>query len=435
MKRSQLISLSALALMAALSLTACGGRAPGITPDQPEAVPTQDPSLGATQPVYNDPSLTAPSAPYTDPYANPMPTAPINTMPIGPTGQANAPAGNFMVDQGNLVYGWRARGITVSGGAIYVAAVDNDGLTKNGTVLKMDAISGKNWKDLSTGFMGLSSDLSSTLQGVAIAGGNLFALDATGGMFSLSTSGGNVKELKGAGGVDIAGSNSGLFIAANGMLERSDMSGMSRSPMNGIPASAGIGTDSRGNLFFLAGNRVGLIDAMTGQPRDLITMGLNAPIDVAADGRNGDVYVIDGADVKRFDTAGQLAAQFPHGAAQATSIAVDESGNVYVADYGTSSQDSKVLKFSAVMNGGMMNGMPQTGYGQPQMGYGQPTGGYGQTYGAYSAPQTAYTQQRATYPQAVPQTAYAQPRATYPQAMPQQQAPVYAAPQQTTRRY
>lgn len=430
MKRSRQIPLLTITLVMSTLLTACGGRTPGVgmVTDPTVAAPATDPSLAAPIDPNAGYPVTDPNAgyPVTDPNAGYQ--QPVSTMPMDMgAGLANAPAGSFKIPQGNVLYGWRARGITVSGGTIYIAAVDNEGLTKNGTVLSMDSTAGKNGKNLASSLLGLSAKLNSTLQGVAVAGGNLYAIDSTAGLFSVRTSGGEVKSLKGNGGQDIAGSNYGIFVAANGMLEKGDMTGTARAPMMPqIMAAGGIGSDSRGNVFFANGPRVAVIDT-NGMPRDVVTQGVVTPIDVAADGRNGDIYVLEGPEVKRFSMQGQMTGKFNHGATQATSIAVDESGNVFVSDYGSSSSDSKVLKFAAVgaqaVNGGAMGypqtGYPQTGYAQ-QPAYGQQTGytGYNAQTAQQAYPQQAYnaqTAQRAAYPQ---QQVYPQ-QAAYPQTQTQ----------------
>ena len=433
MKQSRLIPLVTLSLLAGAALTGCGGRTPGsVIPDTPASTA---PTTGVTNPSYTAPTTTTP---YPDTYTQPVANTPVTAAPT--VSMPMTPSGTFKVHQGNLIYGWRARGIAVSGGSIYIAAVDNDGLTKNGTVLKMDAMTGKNWKDLATGFLGLTSKLSSNLQGVAVAGGNLFAIDGTLGMFSISTSGGQVKELKGGGGTDLAGSNYGVFVASHSTLERGDMTGMSRTPMPQIVTSGGIGSDTRGNIFFINGPRVGVLST-NGVPQDVILSGLAQPIDVAADGRTGEILVLDGPDVKRFNN-GQMIGSFQHGATQATSIAVDETGNIYVADYGSSSSDSKIIKFAPANAGQPMNGgvaaYPQTGYqtGYPQTAY--PQTGYQTGYPQTAYPQTGYQTgyPQTAYPQtsygayAAPSTGYAQPQQAYPQtAYPQAatQQPVYGA--------
>ncbi|PKL74818.1 MAG: hypothetical protein CVV27_18595 [Candidatus Melainabacteria bacterium HGW-Melainabacteria-1] len=131
-----------------------------------------------------------------------------------------------------------------------------------------------------------------------------------------------------------------------------------------------------------------------GMPQTLPLQGVMGALDIAGDGRNGDVYVLEQAEIKRFGMSGQLLGRTPHGATQPVSIAVDEMGNVYVSDYGTSSSDSKILKFSPPggMPGAMPNqmGYPQTGYAgaYPQTGAGYGTGydtGYGAGYGTTPA--------------------------------------------------
>jgi hypothetical protein len=375
MKRSQKSAFTITLLLASLSLTACGGRAPGVTPD---VLPTQPPSINPLPPVDTAPISQPPLTYPTDQF-------PGGNMPTQPSQVANPSLGQYEVDQDSFLNAWQGRGIAVSGGSIYIAAVDTRGLSKKGTIVKMDANTGKNWKNLGSSLLGLNHKMYDTLQGVALAGGNLFALDANKGMYSLSASGGNIKELKGTGGMDLAGSNNGIFVAANGMLERSDMSGMARAPINGIPALAGIGANSRGEVFFIANGRIGVLD-LNGMPRDVIMQGLVNPLDVAGDGRTGDIYVLEQGGIKRFSMNGQLLSSFAHNAAQPTSIAIDESGNVYVSDFGTSNKDSKILKFGPPNGSGM--GIPGSDpYATP--GYGT-TPGYGSGYGTAPAYGSGY---------------------------------------------
>lgn len=285
----------------------------------------------------------------------------------------------------------------------------------------MNASTGKIEKNLGSSLLGLRYKLDSTLMSVAVSGGNLYAVDSSKGLFSITTSSGEIKELKGSGAVDIAGNNNGLFLAANGQLERSSMTGTSRAPMNGLTTTAGVGADSRGNAYFVNNGRIGMVDATTGQARDVVMQGLMGAIDVSGDGRNGDVYVLEQSEVKRFSATGQLIAQFAHGAVKAFGIAVDEAGNVYVSDFGENSKGSKIVKFGPSTDG--MAGMPQ-----------QQMGGYGQvnSYGAYAAPQAG------TYAQgAYAAPAYQQQQPAYSSyGAPQQQMPAYQQPvANNNRRY
>lgn len=412
MKRSQILQLITTSMAAAILMSSCGGRAPGVGVGGADvAAPGADaPSYadpGASNPGYSDPGYSDPG--YSDPYQPPTNVNP--GVPMQPTGQPNPKIGDYKVDD-EILNDWQARGIAVSGGSVYIAAVDKSGVSRKGTVLKMNASTGKIEKNLGSSLLGLRYKLDSTLMSVAVSGGNLYAVDSSKGLYSITTSGSDIKELKGTGAVDIAGNNNGLFLAANGQLERSSMTGTSRAPMNGLTATAGVGADSRGNAYFVNNTRIGMVDAMNGQARDVVMQGLNGAIDVAGDGRNGDIYVLEQSEVKRFSATGQLIAQFAHGASKSFGIAVDETGNVYVSDFGDTSKTSKIIKFGpADSMAGMPGAAPQVGaYGAPQ-----------QAYGAYAAPQ-----QQAAY------GAYGAPQQAYPQTQ-QPAYGAYAAPQQPAR--
>lgn len=377
--KSLTITITLLTL--ATSLTACGrGRVPGqpdmgVNPivDTPQPPITNIPTgnIGVT-PIYGDPTL-----PGSTPGYNPT-----------PMGQPNPQLGSYKVDN-SLLNDWQARGITANGGVLYIAAVDTSGLLKRGTILRMDASSGKNVKDLGSTLLGLGAKMDSTLQAVAVTGGNLIAVDPTKGVYTMNTNGSNFKHNKGMGGTDIAAGGASVFIVNAGAVERTDSNLAGRTPLNGLTVSSGIGTDSRGNLFAINGPRVMMVD-MGGMPRDLSIQGLGAVLDIAADGRNGDVYVLEQSEIKRFAQSGQMMARYSHGAAQASSIAVDEMGNVYVADFGAKSKDSKIIKFGPAadtmnaISGGMGSGYGSSyggGYTDPSMMGGTYGSSYGSSYG------------------------------------------------------
>lgn len=303
------------------------------------------------------------------------------------TGIPNNKVGTFKADQGSMLYDWQAKGVSVSGGSIYVSAADTDGLLKAGTVIKMDASSGKNWKDLGSKFLGLSHPISSSVQGITVSGGSILAVDDN-YIYSVDSSG-NVKKNKSTGGTDISAGSGTVYVAGKGTVGRTDTSGSTFTPLGGVSASGGIGADNSGNLYVVSGNAVKKIgnnsgtysnsystgtynDPMsygnttnysstttnyqTGMGLDPsmaqdIVMGLNGPVDVAIDNRNGDIYVLDGAEVRRFDQNGSILVSFASTAKKGVAIAVDENGNVYVADSGSNSKDSCIIKFSASADG------------------------------------------------------------------------------------
>lgn len=282
-----------------------------------------------------------------------------NNFPSVPTAVPNTQAGTFKVDQ-DLVHSWQAKGIAVSGGTIYLTAADSNGLSKKGTVIKMNASDGKNWKDLASALLGMRHPMDSTVTGLAISGGTIIAGDTASKMYVVDASKGSVKKINNAGGLDVAAA-AGSFFIANGTVERTDAGASSRNPIPNVSVTGGIGADSMGNVYAVSANTVKKVDT-NGQVTDIITTDLVSPVDVAVDNRNGDIYVLEQAMIKRFTTNGQLLSQFSNGSSKPVGISVDETGSVYVADSGSSKADSKVVKFSASIDGNNSNTMGNFGY-------------------------------------------------------------------------
>lgn len=123
----------------------------------------------------------------------------------------------------------------------------------------------------------------------------------------------------------------------------------SDSATSAIPVTArGLGTDGAGSLFVATATQVirysqgqaGL--TFDGKGADGKGPGFESPQDVAVDRRNGDIYALDRHAVLRFDASGHFIARFGQDLIQGgTSIAVDESGDVFVAD----STAHQVLQF------------------------------------------------------------------------------------------
>lgn len=266
-------------------------------------------------------------------------------------GNPNRQVASFKVDQ-DFLNQWQPKGLVVSQNTLYVSAVDTRTLSKKGTVIKMDATTGKSWKDLASKWLGLSHPLKQTARGMALNNANvLLVVDEKKDIFAVDPSTGKVTTTKAEGALDIASGGDKVYIYSHRGLESADSSGSSPQVVANLSPTGGIGADSKGNAFVPVSNSIHQIDAATGKATPVITSQLSNPSDVAIDNRNGDIYVLDGVEVKRFDANGQFIVAFGSGAQEPAAIAVDEAGQVYVADFGTSQLNSKVLKFEAAALG------------------------------------------------------------------------------------
>lgn len=361
------VLIASLILVSSLGMTGCKNRmVPGaITASSTPTVPDN----------FNS------GAPTTEELYSPMantPPAPINATP-------NAQSGTFKVDQ-SMTSQWQAKGIAVSGGAIYVSAADNSGLFKKGTVIKMNSSDGKGWKSLGGTLGGLRHPMDATVEGVAINGSTVVAVDPTGKVYTLDAANGSPKVIKAAGGKDVASGGGSIYIA-NGSVEKTDTSATARTPVAGLNASGGVGSDNLGNLYAVSGVKIVKSDS-TGQVMDVVTTDLSSPVDVAVDSRNGDLYVLDATSIKRFNSTGQIMSTFPSGATKPVAIATDESGAIYVADFGSTYKDSKVIKFAASADAQVSTSSTTSGYN-----YGASSSG-SSDYSTYSNTRTSTTNPR-----------------------------------------
>ena len=325
-------------------LTGCGNRVSALTSVSP-----------TTNNATTDPLITDTTAAAQDTTVYPEQNYIDNTAAnngrqdfTAATGTPNAKLGTFKVDQ-SLIYDWQAKGVAVSGGTIYVSVSDTDGILTGGSVVKMDASSGKSWKDIGSKLLGLSHPISKNVQGLTATGGTVVAVDDS-NIYNIDSSG-NIKTTKGNGGKDVASAGGSIYIAGSWTVSRADASGSSAAPLGGLSASGGIGADTNGNLYITSGNSIkkigGTADvSMSGADasQDIAT-GLTNPVDVAVDNRNGDIYVLDGTEIRRFDQNGTFIVSFSSTAKKGVAITVDENGNVYVADAGSSAKDSVIIKF------------------------------------------------------------------------------------------
>ena len=372
-------ALIAVILISSTGLTACGGKK--LTPNLIAPVSTTP----ATDTLLPEPT---PDYGYNDNAA----TAPVQAAP-------NAQIGSFLVDQATFINDWQAKGIAVAGGSIYLSASDTKGLSKKGTIIKMNSSDGKGWKDLGSKYLGISHPIAATVEGITISGGSIIAVGAA-GVYTVDASSGSIKTVKSAGGKDVT-SGAGSIYIASGTLEKTDASASSRVPLTGVPSvTGGVGSDNLGNVYVVSGTTIKKADT-TGNATDVITSDLSNPIDVAVDSRAGDIYVLDANMIKRFNGNGQLLATFSSGATKPVSIAVDEAGAVYIADWGTTNKDSKVLKFAAALADSNNMSASGGGYGDYSSSgsgynYGNSSSGSGDysTYSSTKKPTTTTTNPR-----------------------------------------
>lgn len=326
MNKSLKFGIALTMLTATLSMTACGKRLGTSATTQATLAPQQ---------TSDQVPVTTPTYDYDNQNSNIEAVA---------SAAPNTQSGSLKVDKA-LFSSWQAKGIAVGNGTIYITVSDMKGLLQYGSVVKMGT-DGNNWKNIGTALLGLSHPVGKTVQGIAISGSTLIAADTNGKMYTLDAANGKVKTTKNSGGTDVAVAGGSVYVA-NGSVSKTDTSLSSLTPVTGLNATGGIGGDSKGNVYAVSGSTIKKYDPTSGQVQDLVTTNLAGPIDVAADNRNGDIYVLEGTMIKRFNANGQMLSSFSSGAIKGVAIAIDESGALYVADSGNSNKDSQVIKFAA----------------------------------------------------------------------------------------
>jgi hypothetical protein len=253
----------------------------------------------------------------------------------------------FKVDQGYMNR-WQPTGVVVDGGNLYVSAIDVSSLVRKGTVIKMNAQTGEEWKNLASTWLGLRHPLNSTTRGLAMTNaGLLLVTDKTKDVFSVDPNSGAVTRTDADSAIDVASGNGVVWFSSVRGLEKSDSSGSSRSLISGVAASGGIGADKEGNAYVPVRNSIQKVTP-DGNVTPLITQYLNSPLDVAIDPRNGDIYILDSGEIKRFDKDGQFIVNFSSAALTPSSIDLDDSGALYVADFGGDHRSAQIIKFDAV---------------------------------------------------------------------------------------
>ncbi|MBC7472957.1 MAG: hypothetical protein H7263_01605, partial [Candidatus Sericytochromatia bacterium] len=113
------LSITAIILISSFNLASCAGRIKPLTQTTP---------VSSTKPGDNF---------YSPPSTDNLPVPTIQQSAVA-NAAPNTQLTTFKVDQSYLS-SWQARGIAVSGGFIYLTAVDTSSLLKSGTVIKMNS--------------------------------------------------------------------------------------------------------------------------------------------------------------------------------------------------------------------------------------------------------------------------------------------------------
>jgi len=279
-------------------------------------------------------------------------TPDINPIQFGNNGTAGSGSANtqlttFKVDQ-DFLNQWRARGISILDGFIYVAVSDTKNLFKKGSIVKMTTESGDSWENIGDNYF-VKYKIDQDVQAVAADSTAIYAVDSKGSFYVIGASTSKITSkitsVSSGPGKDLAIGKDCIYIANGSTVEKSDISGGDRTIISDLVINGGIATDSSGNLYVTSGNTIKKVNESDGKIVDVATEGIDSPIDITVDEKRGFIYVLESADIKRFDMDGKLLASFGNGSMQPVSIATDELGNVYVADEGTTYKDSKIVKF------------------------------------------------------------------------------------------
>lgn len=291
-----------------------------------------------------------------------------NLEPYAPPGGSNSGsngytlAGTFAVDQDSYIPSsipligalaptrnqWQAVGVAAVGSDIIVSAKDSSGLFKKGTVITMNAETGKDWKNVGSTLLGLKFPMDSTVKGITVdSNGNLFANDSVNYIYSLAQPKFSVSKINAglSGAIDIASVNSSLIVATSSGLKKYESSALTSGSnfAAGVSATGGIGADKAGNLYVVSGSTIKKVTA-SGSASDFIT-GVTGAIDVAANDAN-QVLVLTSDGIKMYDSAGKALSSFGSGD-YSNAMAIATNGkDLFVADAGSSYKNSMIVKYS-----------------------------------------------------------------------------------------
>lgn len=316
---------------------------------------TQTSSTGTTPTIPSTDDLGIPATlPNLQPYAPPT---------GGSSGDTYSLAGNLLVDQDNYIpptipyigafapskNQWQGVGVAATSSDIMISAFDLSGFFKKGTVITMNASTGKDWKNIGSTWLGTKYPMDSTVKGITVdSTGKMFAVDSNKYIYVVTKTSSVQKVDAGiSGGIDITAVSDGLIVATSTGLKKYAYSTLNTGAefSAGLVPTGGICTDKSGNIYAIVGTSIKKITP-TGTASDVIA-NVNNAVDVAVNDK-GRIFVLTKEGIIMYDDAGKQLSTFGGGDfASPTAIAASGT-NLYVADNGTSYKDSQVVKYSVL---------------------------------------------------------------------------------------
>lgn len=279
----------------------------------------------------------------------------------GEAGDVYALAGNLLVDQDSYIppsipyigqfapskNQWQGVGVASNGSDIIISAFDVSGFFKKGTVITMNANTGKDWKNIGSQWLGTKHPMDATVKGIAVdGGGKMYAIDNSKYIYSLTKTSAVLKVDAGiSGGLDLTTVSDGLIVSTSTGLKKYPFSALNTGSefSAGVTPTGGVCTDKSGNVYVVAGSSIKKINS-TGTASDFVT-DISNGVDVAVNDK-GRVFVLTKDSIIMYDDKGKKLNAFGQGDFAVPSAIAAYGTDLYVADTGTSYKDSQVIKYS-----------------------------------------------------------------------------------------
>lgn len=279
----------------------------------------------------------------------------------GEAGDVYALAGNLLVDQDSYIPSsipyigqlapsknqWQGVGVASNGTDIIISAFDISGFFKKGTVITMNANTGRDWKNIGSQWLGTKHPMDATVKGIAVdGGGKMYAIDNNKYIYSLTKTSAVLKVDAGiSGGLDITTVSDGLVVSTSTGLKKFPYSTLNTGSefAAGVVPTGGLCTDKEGNIYVVAGSSIKKITS-TGTASDFVT-DISNGVDVAVNDK-GRVFVLTKDGIVMYDDKGKKLNVFGQGDFALPSAIAAYGTDLYVADTGSSYKDSQVIKYS-----------------------------------------------------------------------------------------